>query len=109
MNCTKLLTQFVAFLFLSYSIKGFLGAAAGSLGIAVTSSISGSGLPAPNLPVPKIEMKASAPVAKTQSAPVSKIAFTKAPKGKIFMIYISLQQSFCERSASVDLFIHTSL
>lgn len=65
--------------------KGFLGAAAGSLGIAVTSSISGSGLPAPNLPVPKIEMKASAPVAKTQSAPVSKIAFTKAPKGKIIV------------------------
>ena len=87
MNCTQLLTQFVAFSFLSFSIsKGFLGAAAGSLGIAVTSSISGSGLPAPNLPVPKIEMKASAPVAKTQSAPVSKIAFTRAPKGKIFII-----------------------
>ena len=66
--------------------KGFLGAAAASAGIAVTSSISGSGLPSLNLPVPKIEMKASAPAAKAESAPKSKIAFTSAPKGKIIML-----------------------
>lgn len=78
--------------------KGFLGAAAASAGIAVTSSISGSGLPSPNLPVPKIEMKAaSPPAAKSESAPASKIAFTKAPKGKIItsFLYIYLPNTFC--------------
>ena len=74
--------------------KGFLGAAAASAGIAITSSISGSGLPSVNLPIPKIEMKAAAP-AKIASAPQSKIAFTKAPKGKSYFLF-SLISKFLE-------------
>jgi hypothetical protein len=90
MNNTSCVTHTILCIFVLpplFISKGFLGAAAASAGIAVTSSISGSGLPSPNLPVPKIEMRASAPAAKTESAPKSKIAFTSAPKGKIFMLY----------------------
>ena len=65
--------------------QGFLGAAPASVGIAVSSSISGSGLPSPNLPVPKISApkvsasKSAAPKA-VMGSPKS---FIKAPKGEI--------------------------
>ena len=64
------------------NFKGFLGAGVGALGIAVTSSLSGSGVPVPNLPVPKVEVSTKSAPPKAASAPQSKIAFTRAPKGK---------------------------
>ena len=72
------------------NFKGFLGAGVGALGIAVTSSLSGSGVPVPNLPVPKVEMSTKSAPPKAASAPQSKIAFTRAPKGKYLTYYNTL-------------------
>ena len=72
------------------NFKGFLGAGVGALGIAVTSSLSGSGVPVPNLPVPKVEMSTKSAPPKAASAPQSKIAFTRAPKGKYLAYYNTL-------------------
>ena len=75
---------------LTYNIRhlllfqGFLGAAVGAVGVAVTSSLAGSGLAAPVLPAISISApKASAPSKPVFiGAPKSKIAFTKVPKGE---------------------------
>jgi len=72
------------------NFKGFLGAGVGALGIAVTSSLSGSGVPVPNLPVPKVEVSTKSAPPKAASAPQSKIAFTRAPKGKYLAYYNTL-------------------
>lgn len=81
-----------SFTFPSYflNLKGFLGAGVGALGIAVTSSLSGSGVPVPNLPVPKVEVSTKSAPPKAASAPQSKIAFTRAPKGKYLAYYSTL-------------------
>lgn len=75
---------------LFFNLKGFLGAGVGALGIAVTSSLSGSGVPVPNLPVPKVEVSTKSAPPKAASAPQSKIAFTRAPKGKYLTYYNTL-------------------
>jgi hypothetical protein len=71
-----------------YFLQTFLGAAAGSLGLAVTASLGGSGVPI-NLPsAPQISLGSNSGSAKpAESKPASKIAFTKAPKGK-FVIQV---------------------
>ena len=75
----------------------FLGAAAGSLGLAVTASLGGSGVSIPNLSLPEISIGSSSggsskPAA---SAPVSKISFTKAPKGKLFIKSVNIILMLC--------------
>jgi len=83
------LTILSLFHHLFFNFKGFLGAGVGALGIAVTSSLSGSGVPVPNLPVPKVEVSTKSAPPKAASAPQSKIAFTRAPKGK-YLAYNTL-------------------
>ena len=64
-------------------LQGFLGAAAGAVGLAVTQSLAGSGLSAPSLPAVSVSApKVSAPSKPAASAPKSKIAFVKEPKGE---------------------------
>lgn len=71
------------YLELSLISQTFLGAAAGSLGLAVTASLGGSDVPIKLPSAPQISLGSSSGSSKpAASAPVSKLSFTKAPKGE---------------------------
>lgn len=81
-------------------LQGFLGAAVGAVGVAVTSSLAGSGLSAPVLPAVSVSApKASAPSKPAASAPKSKIAFIKEPKGECERSFVvNFVESWCDAS-----------
>jgi hypothetical protein len=83
----------------------FLGAAAGSLGLAVTASLGGSGVPIslPSAPQISLGSTSSGSTKPAASAPVSKISFTKAPKGEYTFCILHSRGGVLLHKANIDI------